>query len=115
MNLDITKPRRIANKFGLALRYIEVPLPVIAGSNQVNENPGLYYLYWHLSLPVGWGVETTDVDGIIMVVVVGVIAAAMAIAIRFCLFADIPLLVCIGPKFADAELASVFECIAQAI
>ena len=97
------------------LCYIEVPLPVIAGSNQVNSNPGLYYSYWHLSLPVDWGVETTDVDGIIMVVVVGVMAAAMAIAIRFCLFADIPLLVCNGPKFADAELASVVECIAQTI
>ena len=50
-----------------------------------------------------------------MVVVVGVMAAAMAIAIRFCLFADIPLLVWNGPKFADAELASVVECIAQTI
>ena len=50
-----------------------------------------------------------------MVVVVGVIAAAMAIAIRFCLFADIPLLVCCGPKFAAAGLASVVECIAQTI
>ena len=29
----------------LALRYIEVPLPVIAESNQVNQNPGLFYLY----------------------------------------------------------------------
>ena len=50
-----------------------------------------------------------------MVVVVGVMAAAMAIAIRFCLFADIPLLVCCGLKVADAELASVAECIAQTI
>ena len=50
-----------------------------------------------------------------MVVVVGVIAAAMAIAIRFCVFADTPLLVCSGLKFADAGLASVFECIAQTI
>ena len=50
-----------------------------------------------------------------MLVVVGVIPAAMAIVIRFCLFADIPLLVCLGLKFADAGLASVFECIAQTI
>ena len=52
-----------------------------------------------------------------MVVVVGVMAAAMAIAIRFCLFADIPLLLtlCCGPKFGDAGLASVVECIAQTI
>ena len=50
-----------------------------------------------------------------MVVVVGVMAAAMAIAIRFCLFADLPLLVCFGLKFADAGLASVVECIAQTI
>ena len=52
-----------------------------------------------------------------MVVVVGVIAAAMAIAIRFCLFCDTPLLLtlCCGPKFGDAGLASVFEFIAQAI
>ena len=50
-----------------------------------------------------------------MVVVVGVMAAAMAIAIRFCLFADIPLIVCCGLKVADAELASVFEFIAQTI
>ena len=50
-----------------------------------------------------------------MAVVVGVMAAAMAIAIRFCLFADIPLLVCFGLKFADAGLASVVECIAQTI
>ena len=48
-----------------------------------------------------------------MIVVVGVMAAAMAIAIRFCLFADLPQLVCCGPKFADDELASVFEFIAQ--
>ena len=54
-----------------------------------------------------------DVDGMIMVV--GVIAAAMAIAIRFCVFVDLPLLVCVGPKFGDAGLASVFECIAQTI
>ena len=50
-----------------------------------------------------------------MVVVVGVIAAAMAIAIRFCVFADTPLLSCRGLKFADAGLASEVECIAQAI
>ena len=50
-----------------------------------------------------------------MVVVVGVIAAAMAIAIRFCVFADTPLLVCCGLKFDDAGLASVVECIAQTI
>ena len=52
-----------------------------------------------------------------MVVVVGVIAAAMAIAIRFCLFADTPMLLtlCCGPNFADDELASVFEFIAQTI
>ena len=50
-----------------------------------------------------------------MVVVVGVIAAAMAIAIRFRLFDDTPLLVCSGPKFTDAGLASIVECIAQAI
>ena len=50
-----------------------------------------------------------------MVVVVGVIAEAMAIAIRFCVFADTPLLVCCGLKFADAGLASVVECIAQTI
>ena len=50
-----------------------------------------------------------------MVVVVGVIAAAMAIAIRFCLFGDLPVLVWNGLKFADAELASVVECIAQTI
>ena len=48
-----------------------------------------------------------------MVVAVGVIAAAMAIAIRFCLFPDFPLLVCLGLKFADAGLASIVECIAQ--
>ena len=48
-----------------------------------------------------------------MVVVVGVITAAMAIAIRFCLVADLPLLVWNGLKVADAELASVVECIAQ--
>ena len=50
-----------------------------------------------------------------MIVVVGVIAAAMAIAIRFCVFADIPLLSCFGLKFAAAGLASVVECIAQTI
>ena len=50
-----------------------------------------------------------------MVVVVGVMAAAMAIAIRFCLFADLPLLVWNGLKFGDAGLASVVECIAQTI
>ena len=47
-----------------------------------------------------------------MVVVVGVMAAAMAIAIRFCLFADIPLLVCFA---VSPELESVDECIAQTI
>ena len=52
-----------------------------------------------------------------MIVVVGVMAAAMASVIRFCLFADIPLLItlCCGPKSADDELASVFEFIAQTI
>ena len=52
-----------------------------------------------------------------MVEVVGVIPAAMAIAIRFCLFADIPLLLLpwYGLKFGEAGLASVFEFIAQAI
>ena len=50
-----------------------------------------------------------------MVVVVGVIAGAMAIAIRFCLFSDLPLLLCTEPKFDDPELASVFEFIAQTI
>ena len=54
-------------------------------------------------------------NGIIMVVVVGVIAAAMASAIRFVAFPGLPLLVCCGPKFADFELASVVECIAQTI
>ena len=54
-------------------------------------------------------------NGIIMVVVVGVIAAAMASAIRFLAFPDLPLLVCLGLKFADVELASVVECIAQTI
>ena len=48
-----------------------------------------------------------------MVVVVGVIAAAMASAIRFRAFPDFPFLVCLGLKFADVELASVVECIAQ--
>ena len=50
-----------------------------------------------------------------MVVVVGVIAAAMASAIRFRTFPDFPLLLCIGLKFGDDELASVVECIAQTI
>ena len=50
-----------------------------------------------------------------MVVVVGVIPAAMAIAIRFCLFADLPLLVCCGLKFDAVGSASLVECIAQAI
>ena len=50
-----------------------------------------------------------------MVVVVGVIAAAMASAIRFRAFPVFPLIVCFGLKFADAGLASVFEFIAQAI
>ena len=72
-------------------------------------------MYYLLLLPVGWGVETTDVDGIIMIVVVGVITTAMAIAIKFCLFADLPQLVCCGPKFAAAGLASVVECIAHTI
>ena len=59
--------------------------------------------------------EARDVNGIIMVVVVGVIAAAMASAIRFVAFPDLPLIVCFGLKFADVELASVVECIAQTI
>ena len=52
-----------------------------------------------------------------MVVVVGVIPAAMAIAIRFCLFADIPLLLIpwYGLKFDAVGSASLVECIAQAI
>ena len=50
-----------------------------------------------------------------MVVVVGVIAAAMASASRFRAFPDFPLIVCCGLKFADAGLASVVECIAQTI
>ena len=50
-----------------------------------------------------------------MVVVVGVIAAAMASAIKFRAFPDFPLIVCFGLKFANAGLASVFECIAQTI
>ena len=51
-----------------------------------------------------------------MVVVVGVIAAAMAIAIRFCVFGDTPLLLpCFGLKFAAAGLASISGFIAQTI
>ena len=50
-----------------------------------------------------------------MVVVVGVIAATMASAIRFRVFSDFPLIVCFGLKVADAVLASVVECIAQTI
>ena len=52
-----------------------------------------------------------------MVVVVGVIGAAMAIAIRFCLFDDTPLLLtlCCGPKLDAIGSASIFEFIAQAI
>ena len=54
-------------------------------------------------------------NGIIMVVVVGVIAAAMASAIRFVAFPDLPLLVCCGRKLPDVKLASVVKCIAQTI
>ena len=50
-----------------------------------------------------------------MVVVVGVIAAAMASAIRFVAFLDFPLIVCFGLKFGDAGLASVVDSIAQTI
>ena len=52
-------------------------------------------------------------DCIIMVAVVGVIpAAAMASAMRLCLAADIPLLVCL---VVNPELASLVACIAQTI
>ena len=51
-----------------------------------------------------------------MIVVVGVIAAAMASVIRLYWPGDIPLilLVCCGPNVGDPEVASIF-CIAQTI
>ena len=56
-------------------------------------------------------------NGIIMVVVVGVIAAAMASAIRFRLFVVLPLLVLpwYGLKFDAVGSASSVGCIAQTI
>ena len=54
-----------------------------------------------------------------MIVVVGVIAAAMASVIRLCFSGDIPLILllappCCGPNVDDPEVASIF-CIAQTI